>query len=87
MEIYEKEREQQKQSYCQTLSEIKDNLNALRIANYSDYSQANQAVENQCTKLVEIIQKAKKETLSENEARYRASDEGHKALLSDVEKA
>ena len=69
------------------MSEIKANLNSLRIANSSDYSHANLAIEKQFTKLAKIIEKAKKETLSENEARYHASDDGHKALLADVEKA
>jgi hemerythrin len=62
-------------------------LSSLRIANASDYKVANQAIENQCKKLVEIIENAKRETAYENEARYRASDDGHKALLGEVERA
>jgi hypothetical protein len=61
-------------------------LNSLRIANSADYNLANQEILSQCIKLAMIIEKAKKETLSENEARYRASDDGQKALLADVEK-
>ena len=87
VEIYEKEREQLKKSYSQTLSDIKANLSSLRIANSADFKTANEKISNQCTKLVEIIENAKQETLYENEARYRASDDGHKALLADVEKA
>ena len=48
---------------------------------------ANKKISSQCTKLVEIIENAKQETLYENEARFRASDDGHKALMADVEKA
>jgi hypothetical protein len=44
-------------------------------------------IENKCIKLSMIIEKAKKEIKTVNKARYSASDDGHKALLSDVEKA
>jgi hypothetical protein len=37
--------------------------------------------------LVKIIENAERATLAENEAKFLASDEGHKGLLADVENA